>query len=60
MWIRERECIRPKIFMSHNTTAITTTAFRIDLIDPAIGIKLFTSRAGHPPPLTPSTLGARA
>src|ERR1035441_8951360 len=39
----ERDCIRPKIFSSHNTTAITTTAFRIDLMELAIGMKRFTS-----------------
>jgi len=34
--------------MSHKTTAITTTAFKIDLIDPAIGTKLFTSQSRTP------------
>lgn len=38
----------PKIFRSHRTTAITTTAFRIDLIEPAIGMKLFTNQSRTP------------
>jgi hypothetical protein len=33
---------------SHKTVTITTTAFNIDLIDPAIGMKLFTSHSNTP------------
>jgi hypothetical protein len=38
----------PLTFSSHSTTPITTTAFRILLIVPAIGIKLFTSHSRTP------------
>ena len=34
--------------MSHNTTAMTTTAFKIDLIDPAMGMKPLTSQSRTP------------
>jgi hypothetical protein len=37
-WILEKECITPKTFRSHKTTRMTTTAFKIDLMEPAIGI----------------------
>jgi hypothetical protein len=47
-WIRERECKSPKTSKSHKTTPITTTAFKIDLIDPAIGMKLLTSHSRTP------------
>src|SRR5437899_11384131 len=47
-WIRERECRSPRTFKSHTTTPITTTAFKIDLIDPAIGMKLLTSHNRAP------------
>ena len=36
------------MFRSHKTTAITTTPFKIDLICPCIGIKLFTSQSRTP------------
>jgi hypothetical protein len=36
------------MFSSHKTVTITTTAFKIDLIDPAIGMKLFTSHSSTP------------
>jgi hypothetical protein len=36
------------MFNSHKTVTITTTAFKIDLIDPAIGMKLFTSHSRTP------------
>src|SRR5580658_1567913 len=36
------------MFSSHKTVTITTTAFKIDLIDPAIGMKLFTSHSNTP------------
>jgi hypothetical protein len=37
-WIADNELKSPKTFRSHRTTTITTTPFRIDLIDPAIGM----------------------
>src|SRR6476659_138161 len=48
------KCRRPKAFSSQITTTITTTAFRIDLIDPAIGMKVFTSQRR-----TPTTIRVR-
>ena len=36
--ILERELKTPKTFRSHKTTAMTTTAFKIDLMEPAIGM----------------------
>jgi hypothetical protein len=44
----EREWRTPKAFRSHKTTAITTTIFRMLLIEPAIGMKLFTSQRRKP------------
>jgi hypothetical protein len=46
--IREREWNSPKMFSSHKTTAITTTAFKMDLIVPCIGMKLLTSQSRTP------------
>src|ERR1035438_3384042 len=40
--------MRPKTFSSHTTTTIMTTAFRIDLMEPAIGMKLLTSQRSTP------------
>ena len=37
-WIAESEVKSPKTFRSHRTTLMTTTPFKIDLIDPAIGM----------------------
>jgi predicted Zn-dependent protease len=37
-WILEREVNIPNRFRSHTTTAMTTTAFRILLMDPCIGM----------------------
>jgi hypothetical protein len=34
--------------MSQSTTTMTTTAFNIDLIDPAIGMKPFTNQSNTP------------
>ena len=42
-WALERDLINPNTFRSHKTTAMTTTAFKIDLMEPAIGMKLLTS-----------------
>jgi len=36
------------MFRSHKTTQITTTAFKIDLIDPAIGMKRLTNQSRTP------------
>jgi hypothetical protein len=47
-WILERECKTPKTFRSHKTTRMTTTAFKIDLMEPAIGMKLLTSQRRTP------------
>ena len=38
MWMFKRESNNPKTFNSHNTTAMTTTAFRIFLIVACIGM----------------------
>jgi hypothetical protein len=38
----------PKTFKSQTTTQITTTAFRIDFIDPAIGMKVLISQRRTP------------
>ena len=48
MRIRDREWMKPKMFRSQTTTPITTTAFKMDLIDPAIGMKLLTSQSRTP------------
>src|ERR1700685_3896319 len=47
-WIREREWNSPKIFSSQRTTAITTTPFKIDLMDDCMGMKRFTSHRSTP------------
>jgi hypothetical protein len=38
----------PKTLRSHKTTAMTTTAFKIDLMDPAIGMYELTSQRRTP------------
>jgi hypothetical protein len=38
----------PKTLKSQTTTRITTTAFKIDLIELAIGMKVFTSQSRTP------------
>jgi hypothetical protein len=43
-----REANNPKTFRSHKTTMMTTTALRIDFMDPAMGMKLFTSQRRTP------------
>jgi hypothetical protein len=48
MRILERECKSPKALRSHKTTAMTTTAFKIDLMELAIGTKAFTSQRRTP------------
>src|ERR1041385_85393 len=44
-WIEVRS---PNAFKSHTTITITTTAFKIDSIDAAIGMSLFTSQSRKP------------
>jgi len=46
----------PNMFRSHKTTPITTTAFKMDLIDPAIGMKLFTNQSSTPIPIKTSNI----
>jgi hypothetical protein len=38
----------PKTLRSHKTTAMTTTAFKIDLIEPAMGMYELTSQRRTP------------
>lgn len=45
---RGRDLKSPKMFRSHKTTAITTTPFKIDLIDPCIGMNRLTSQSRTP------------
>jgi len=46
MW--ENAWKSPKMFRSHKTVAITTTAFKMDLIVPCIGMKRLTSQSRTP------------
>jgi hypothetical protein len=46
---------RPNAFSSHTTTKMTTTAFKIDLIDRAIGMNVFTSQRRIPTTISDST-----
>jgi len=48
MWTCEKEWKSPKMFRSHKTTQITTTAFKIDLIVPCIGMYRLTSQSRTP------------
>jgi len=50
-WILERELRSPKTLRSLKTTAMTTTAFKIDLMEPAIGMNLLMSQR-----ITPTTI----
>jgi hypothetical protein len=47
-WILEMEWKSPNTFRSHKTTTMTTTAFRIDLMELAMGTKRFTSQSRTP------------
>jgi hypothetical protein len=47
-WIPEREWKSPKTLRSHKTTRVTTAAFKIDLMEPSIGMKLLTSERRTP------------
>jgi hypothetical protein len=49
--ICENELNSPNTFKSHNTTAMTTTPFRIDLIVPCIGMNRLISQS-----ITPTTI----
>src|SRR6266852_6863883 len=46
--IREREWNNPNTLRSHSTTPMTTTAFKMDLMLPAMGMKRFTSHSRTP------------
>src|SRR6266849_6240718 len=48
MRTREREWNSPNTLRSHNTTPMTTTAFKIDLMLPAMGMNWFTSHKRTP------------
>jgi hypothetical protein len=48
MWILEREWNSPETFRIHRTTPMTTTPFKIDLMDPCMGMKRFTSHRRTP------------
>src|SRR3974390_1490330 len=52
----ENELNSPKTFSSHSTTAITTTAFRIDLIVPCIGMKRLISHSTTPTTIRTMTI----
>ncbi|MFA4901330.1 MAG: hypothetical protein WC600_01155 [Desulfobaccales bacterium] len=45
----------PKTLKSHKTTAMTTTAFKIDLMEPAIGMYELTSQRRTPTTIKTST-----
>jgi hypothetical protein len=47
-WILEKELRIPKTLRSHKTTAIITTAFKMDLMEPAIGMNRFISQRTTP------------
>jgi hypothetical protein len=42
------EDIKPNTFSNQTTTQITTTAFRIDLIEPAMGMNVFINHSKIP------------
>jgi len=44
----EISLMSPKTVKSHKTTAMITTAFKIDLMDPAIGMYALTSQRRIP------------
>lgn len=48
MRICEKELKSPNTFKSHNTTTITTTAFKMDLIVPCMGMNRLTSQSKTP------------
>jgi len=53
--ILESEPRTPKTFKSHRTTAITTTAFRIVLMEPAIGMNRLMSQRTTPTTIRTTT-----
>ena len=48
MCILETEWNNPNTFRSHKDRPMTTTAFKIDLMEPAIGLKLLTNQTRTP------------
>src|ERR1700683_5414218 len=55
-WIREKAWNSPKTFSNHKTTAITTTAFKIDLIVPCIGMKRLINQSRTPTTISTITI----
>jgi hypothetical protein len=49
----------PKTLRSHKTTAMTTTAFKIDLMEPAMGMYELTSQRRTPTTIKTSTTWIR-
>jgi len=47
-WMVEREPRIPKTLRSHKITAMTTTAFKIDFMDPAMGMYRLMSQRRTP------------
>jgi hypothetical protein len=56
MWMRDIEWITPNMLSSHTTTQTTTTKFRIDLIDPAIGINRLINHRATPTTISTTTM----
>jgi hypothetical protein len=54
-WIMDSDCRIPKTFRSHRTTTMTTTTFRIDFMDPAIGMKRLISQSSTPTTIRTTT-----
>jgi hypothetical protein len=52
--MRSIELISPKTFNNHTTTQITTTAFKIDRIEPAMGTNVLTSHNRTPTTISTS------
>jgi hypothetical protein len=55
----DREWNNPNTLRSHKTTQITTTAFKMDLMLPAMGIKRFTSQSRTPTTIRVSRIETR-
>src|SRR5580693_7297685 len=55
----DREWNNPKTLSSHKTTQITTTAFKMDLMLPAMGMKRFTSQSKTPTTIRVIRMGMR-
>jgi hypothetical protein len=54
-WIRDIEWNNPKTFSNHKTTAMTTTAFKMDLIVACIGMKRLTNQSKTPTTIRATT-----